>query len=243
MRALLIGSLFGAAVDACVVPRGSNSFADMHDGDVKNITFSKSSHGQQMTISQNAPVEWSLTTDLSDDCVATVDFSKSKKPDHPPVPLQVRIKQTTRATFLVEFTDPSGTLNPDTEYPLNLWTTEQESPAQDCVQFPVMPFQDMHDGDVKTVSLAKGVLSLGQQGVWNLSTPLDPKTCKATVDFSKSSKPAKPPVPLVVSVSSTKGAPDGSIIMTWTDPTKTISPSASFPLNIWESVSGRFRSS
>ena len=63
-----------------------------------------------------------------------VDFSKSNKPAHPPVPLRVALKQTTVGTMLIEFTDPSGTLNNDTQYPLNIWTTEREMPTADkCV--------------------------------------------------------------------------------------------------------------
>lgn len=214
-------------------------FADMHDGDAKNITVSE---GGTLTISQDAPVAWSLSVPLDLKlCTAMVDFSKSKKPAHPPVPLKVAIKQTTVGTMLFEFTDPSGTLNPDKIYPLNVWTTEVEMPAADaCPAFAKTQFQDMHDGDVKSVSVANGLLSLGQAGIWNLTTPLDPKTCKATVDFSKSDKPGYPPVPLVVSVATASGN-DGlhSVIMTWTDPTKTISPSAGFPVNMWEEVNGR----
>ena len=62
---------------------------------------------------------------------------------------------------------------------------------------------------------------------------------QATVDFSKSAKPAKPPVPLVVIISVAAGDDGGeSVIMTWTDPTATISPAASYPVNIWEEVGG-----
>jgi hypothetical protein len=216
-----------------------NDFADMHDGDVKNVTVSEAG---SITISQDAPVQWTLTTALDlATCTAMVDFSKSKKPAHPPVPLQIAIKQTTVGTMLLEFTDPSGTLNPDRDYPLNIWTTEKELPAvEKCAVFAGTPFQDMHDGDVKIVSVSDGMLSMGQAGIWNLTTPLDLSTCRATVDFSKSDKPAKPPVPLVVSVAVASGNDKTqSVIMTWTDPTKTISPSASFPLNMWEGVKGR----
>jgi len=224
----------------CPWPQSSSTFlfADMHDGDQKNVTFGE---GHFITLSQDGPVPWDLTAKFDIfSCTATIDFSKSKKPAKPPVPLKATLKQTRVDTYLFEFTDPSGTLNPDKTYPLNLWTTEKEAPAKaPCIGFPDMPFQDMHDGDVKTVSLQNNILTMGQSGVWNLSTPLNPKTCKATVDFSKSSKPAKPPVPLVVSVTSTHDDVDGSIIMTYTDPSVTISPSPTFPLNIWESVSGR----
>ena len=90
-------------------------FADMHDGDQKNVTLTEAG---LLTLSQAAtaaqPIAWALTTliDLTT-CVAEVDFSKSKKPAHPPVPLNARVLQSTVGTLLLEFTDPSGTLNPD----------------------------------------------------------------------------------------------------------------------------------
>ena len=90
-------------------------FADMHDGDQKNVTLTEAG---LLTLSQAAtaaqPVAWTLTTriDLTT-CVASIDFSKSKKPARPPVPLNARILQSTVGTLLLEFTDPSGTLNPD----------------------------------------------------------------------------------------------------------------------------------
>jgi len=221
-------------------------FADMHDGDQKNVTVSESG---SLTISQDAPVAWSLSVPLDFKlCTAMVDFSKSKKPAHPPVPLEVRVLGTTVGTTLLEFTDPSGTLNPDKDSPLNVWTTFPDmsptNPKYACADiqstfrnFGIMQFQDMHDGDVKSVSIANGVLSLGQAGIWNMTVPLDQKTCKATVDFSKSDKPAKPPVPLVVSMAMATDKTDCPrefcMIMTWTDPTMTISPSAGFPLNMW----------
>ena len=236
------------------------SFADMHDGDVKNITVTKDG---VLTMSQDYPVPWDLTVDLDpSDCTAIVDFSKSKKPAHPPVPLKIRLRKTSVGTNVLEFTDPSGTINPDSNYPLNVWTTEHEMlPAKgSCItSLPPTSFQDMHDGDVKIVSISNGMLTMGQTGIWNLTTPLDSKDCKALIDFSKTSKPAKPPVPLVVSVAVAfsesrrpgegsvmspekkreNGREDGSgrnVIMTWTDPSKTISTKAWYPLNLWMDV-------
>ena len=50
--------------------------------------------------------------------------------------------------------------------------------AAPCAEFGALQFQDMHDGDVKSMSIADGVLSLGQRGIWNLSTTVDPTTCE-----------------------------------------------------------------
>jgi len=215
----------------------SNAFADMHDGDVKNVTVTEEGF---ITLSQSSPVAWEVKTRIDlETCVALIDFSNSTKPAKPPVPLNARVMQSSVGTLLFEFTDPSGTLNKDKTYPLNIWTTEKELPAADaCTTFGPISFQDMHDGDVKTVSLGKDlVLRMGQEGIWNLTTPVDPKTCKATVDFSKSTKPAKPPVPLEVSVSVASGNDQiKRFMMTYTDPSGTLNKIKTFPLNIWESV-------
>ena len=110
---------------------------------------------------------WSLTAVLNQtSCTAVVDFSKCAKPAKPPVPLRADVKRTTAGTQIIEWTDPSGTLNPDPTYPLNIWTpTAAEHPgpaAAPCAEFGALQFQDMHDGDVKSMSIADGVLSLGQ---------------------------------------------------------------------------------
>jgi len=197
-----------------------------------------------LTLSQGSPVAWTLSTQINlDTCVATVDFSKSKKPAFPPVPLAVTLLQSTAGTLLLEFTDPSGTLNPDPEYPLNVWTTHPELPAAEpCASFADTHFQDLHDGDIKVVSVVEGthdplVLRMGQPGVWNLTAAVDPRTCKATIDFSKSAKPAFPPVPLLASVTVATGNDRRRrVVVTFTDPSKTLNPDPEYPLNIWESV-------
>jgi hypothetical protein len=213
-------------------------FADMHDGDAKNVTLTEQG---VITLSQTLPVAWSVTSKIDlDTCVASIDFSKSSKPDKPPVPLNARVLQSSVGTLLLEFTDPSGTLNPNKTYPLNLWTTIDALPAADaCAIFATTSFQAMgHDDDIKSVSVSKDhVLTMGQTGVWNLTAAVDPKTCKATIDFSKSAKPKYPPVPLEVTISVASGNDHRDrIILTFRDPSKTISPSATYPLNIWESV-------
>ena len=82
----------------------AEQFADMHDGDVKNVSMTEAG---VLTLSQGSPVAWTLSTQINlDTCVATVDFSKSKKPAFPPVPLAVTLLQSTAGTLLLEFTDP-----------------------------------------------------------------------------------------------------------------------------------------
>ena len=109
------------AVNAGVMPK--TLFADMHDGDAKDVEISTKDGKWYLTLSQDAP-RWHLTTELdAKTSTAVVDFSKSAKPDKPPVPLQATVRMASGGRVLIEWTDPSGTLNPDKTYPLNVWLT------------------------------------------------------------------------------------------------------------------------
>ena len=105
--------------NAGVMPK--TKFADMHDGDAKDVHISTKDGKWFLTLSQDAP-RWHLTTELdAKTSTALVDFSKSAKPDKPPVPLQATVRMASGGRVLIEWTDPSGTLNPDPIYPLNVW--------------------------------------------------------------------------------------------------------------------------
>jgi len=241
MFKLFAFNLFLTTANATCGTFTNSSFADMHDGDVKIVTVTTDT----ITIFQSEPVAWSITAPLNtNDCTATIDFSKSKKPAHPPVPLRISLHQTSVGTMLIEFTDPSGTLNKDINYPLNIWTTEKELSAKDkcATMLTNTPFQDMHDGDLKFARLNNGMLHLGQPGIWNITVPFNEKLCTAVVDFSKTAKPQQPPVPLQVSVSVSFGNGQKSkdtVIMTWTDPSGTLNKDINYPLNVWEDVKDR----
>ena len=98
-------------------------FADMHDGDAKDVEISTKDGKWYLTLSQETP-RWHLTTELdAKTSTALVDFSQSAKPDKPPVPLQATVRLASGGHVLIEWTDPSGTLNPDPAYPLNVWLT------------------------------------------------------------------------------------------------------------------------
>lgn len=184
--------------------------ADMGDGDQKYVTLVD----DQLTLGQ--PGIWNLTTTVDfDTCVATIDFSKSDKPEQPPCPLNAQVRnvllvasllaltkehfytnsslhtpqilQTGVGTIILEYTDSTGTINTDSTYPLNLWTSTEPVPnVESCLVFEQTKFQDMHDGDVKNVELtAGGQLTMGQEGIWSLTTQVDPITCQATIDFSQ----------------------------------------------------------
>mmetsp|Transcript_34306 Transcript_34306/g.103390 ORF Transcript_34306/g.103390 Transcript_34306/m.103390 type:complete len:240 (+) Transcript_34306:359-1078(+) len=233
--ALVRYAVLAAAAAAGPVP--TTLFADIGDGDAKNVSWGQSANGTWLlTMGQDVPVAWTLTTPLDPETwSASVDFSQSAKPKYPPVALKATIKQSTDNTMLVEWTDPSGTLNPDATYPLNLWTTTAASAPKSCPTFVETTFQDQHDGDTKNVSSAAGILALRQDGIWNTTASLD-AACSATVDFSTTAKPDQPPVPLRVAVSVLTGADKASrVIMTWTDPSGSLA-AAGYPLNIWEDV-------
>ena len=109
------------AANAGVMPK--TTFADMHDGDEKDVEITTHDGKWYLTLSQEAP-RWHLTTELdAKTSTATVDFSKSAKPDKPPVPLKATVRMASGGRVLIEWTDPSATLNPDPAYPLNVWLT------------------------------------------------------------------------------------------------------------------------
>lgn len=114
--------------------------ADMHDGDMKRITFGKMStdttvpmmirpHGNNQT--------WTveLTMNVSDSKVeGIVDFHVPGKPNPPPCNLTVALwtevaggnmKGDQKRTL--EFTDHTGTITHDPTFPLNTWV---EIPAK-----------------------------------------------------------------------------------------------------------------
>jgi len=220
-----------ATARPCVTSLPSQVLADMGDGDEKIVTIANG----ELTLAQKEPL-WNVTATLDDDCSAMIDFSKSDKPGYPPVPLKVAVYlESSIDTTILEYTDPSATLNPDSTYPLNLWTATTPQPASaPCPSFSEMKFQDMHDGDVKNVSVdAEGTLTMGQDG-WTISTKVDSKSCQATVDFSKSTKPDQPPVPLLATVVQA----DDKVMLVFTDPSGELNTDSDYPLNIWEGLEG-----
>jgi hypothetical protein len=108
-----------ATARAGVMPK--TLFADVHDGDAKDVEITTRDGRWFLTLSQETP-RWHLTAELdATTSTALVDFSKSSKPDKPPVPLQATVRTASGGRVLIEWTDPSGTLNPDPAYPLNVW--------------------------------------------------------------------------------------------------------------------------
>eukprot|EP00941_MAST-03F_sp_MAST-3F-sp1_P000626 g626.t1 len=222
--------LFFTTINACS-PFDATAFADMHDGDVKTVSLNSD---YLLTISQKSP-NWTVSAPINAiDCSAMVDFSLSRKPEHPPVPLKAKIVRTNTDAVIIKFSDPSGTISSDDESSLNIWTTESKRNPSTCRDFPSVSMFDMHDGDVKVVSFAKHGKALKISQVtpkWSLQVPFDMNSCSAMVDFSKSDKPKYPPVALKVQFVREE---TGRNLAVFSDPSKTIS-SSRFPLNIWES--------
>ena len=116
---VLLAATAIATARAGVMPK--TKFADMHDGDAKDVEISTKDGKWYLTLSQDTP-RWHLTTELdAKTSTALVDFSKSAKPDKPPVPLKATVRMASGGRVLIEWTDPSRTLNPDPAYPLNVW--------------------------------------------------------------------------------------------------------------------------
>jgi len=100
-------------------------YADMHDGDKKEVTIS----GVSVTVKPSGNNQtWVVKSELdATSCSASIDFKVPGKPSPPPVTLTATFWNTMSASTLApeektefEFTDPSGTLAP-AGYPLNHW--------------------------------------------------------------------------------------------------------------------------
>ena len=106
-------------------------------------------------------------------------------------------------------------------------------------------FQDMHDGDQKHVVVSGANLTItphGNNETWVIDAPFDDVHCTAQVNFDVPGKPSPPPVPLLLSVwslSSVTASP--KVGLQFTDPSSTIAPSPTQPLNMWVLLSGSDR--
>lgn len=137
---------------------------------------------------------------------------------------------------------------------LHAQTTSSNSFCE--VVFMDVPFFDMHDGDVKLVSLHEdGKIEIRssssssddddnisqEQEPWIIHTHLDHETCTALVDFNVPHKPDPPPVPLsmtmwkmqtVVGSKDDDGVDDTKWTLEFTDPSGDLAPPHQ-PLNHW----------
>lgn len=118
-----------------LLPDSTLVFADMNDGDMKDVTFSRDG---KMVIKPHAGKEnWVVLANFNvATCSAMIDFNVPGKSAHPPVPLLGTLEsvyQTKQGYNVnIQFTDPSGTLG-SAGTPLNRWVMvyphKMEDPA------------------------------------------------------------------------------------------------------------------
>merc|ERR1711865_1165530 len=119
------GSIFS---DSVCPEKFQAVYADMHDGDKKEVTIS----GTSMTIRPSGNNQtWVVKSTVDPaSCSASINFSVPGKPGPPPVNLQATLWYSWKGSWfskgkqtLFEFTDPSATLATK-QFPLNLWVEE-----------------------------------------------------------------------------------------------------------------------
>mmetsp|Transcript_5801 Transcript_5801/g.6304 ORF Transcript_5801/g.6304 Transcript_5801/m.6304 type:complete len:253 (-) Transcript_5801:31-789(-) len=217
-------------------------YADMHDGDQKEVTIS----GASMVIKPSGNNQtWVVNAEIdAESCSAMVDFNVPGKPGPPPVPLKSTLWYSAFSSGKkteFEFTDPSGTLA-DKTAPLNRWV-ELQGPTKAqkawCPQDLKHIYADMHDGDKKEITIDGTSLVIrpsGNKETWTVKTLIDRVTCTASVDFNVPGKPGPPPVSLQASLAYSFSATRKKTIVEFTDPSGTLAK-ASFPLNEWVDIS------
>merc|ERR1719240_1074112 len=98
--------------------------ADMHDGDQKLISWDPENNNLLIQPHGNDQ-KWLVNTTEDADCTASIDFRVPGKPGPPPCALKGHIASIIamgqRRRSAIGFTDPSGQLNEDPDFPLNYW--------------------------------------------------------------------------------------------------------------------------
>jgi hypothetical protein len=217
-------------------------FADMHDGDKKEIIIS----GSSMTIKPIGNNQtWVVNTKLDPkSCSAVVDFNVPGKPSPPPVNLvatfwySISTKMERKNEF--EFTDPTGKLPAG---PLNRWvqlSKDAEGPLP-CQTSLKAVYADMHDGDRKEITIFGTSMTIkpsGNNQTWVVESHVDPRSCSAVINFNVPGKPGPPPVNLTATLWTTFSPTDMREKKTefeFTDPSGTLA-AADFPLNHWVEI-------
>jgi hypothetical protein len=222
-------------------------YADMHDGDKKQVTLS----GTSMMIKPFSGVQnWVVNAELNrTSCSALVDFNVPGKPNPPPVKLAATLWHSFSTDIEkteLEFTDPSGTLAA-TGFPLNRWVEVSEGihhkPKNLCPTSLQAVYADMHDGDKKEVTISGTSLIVkpyGNNQTWIAKSKVDARSCSVTLDFNVPGKPSPPPVALTATflytASSRASAGEGKTEFEFTDPSGTLAPVSYYPLNHWVEI-------
>lgn len=218
-------------------------YADMHDGDKKEIAIA----GTSLTIKPSGNNQtWVVKSELDlESCSASINFNVPGKPAPPPVNLQATLWYSVSAAEKkteFEFTDPSGRLAAE-DFPLNHWVelrkgTEKNVPAL-CPTSLKAVYADMHDGDKKEVSISGTSVTIrpsGNNQTWVVKSELDPASCSASVDFNVPGKPGPPPVSLRATLLYAISAVAKKTEFKFADPTGTLA-APDFPLNVWVQIS------
>jgi len=216
-------------------------YADMHDGDMKEVKIS----GSSMTIKPSGNNQTWVVNAVVDpkSCSAGVDFNVKGKPGPPPVSLMATLWNT--RSYMEKksefgFTDPSGTLAaPD--FPLNQWVElGMEQFHGRCRRTLHAVYADMHDGDKKEVTISGTSMKIkpsGNNQTWVVNTVVDRKSCSAMVDFNVPGKPSPPAVKLMATLFESYDLKARRTEFEFTDPSGTLA-AADFPLNRWVEISG-----
>ena len=100
-------------------------------------------------------------------CTTSVDFNVPGKPNPPPVALTATVwtqshllPKSTEEKYMIEFTDPSGTLAP-ASVPLNAWVQRENffkrirhsSVSEECMEGTPLHFKDLREGYDTLVTL------------------------------------------------------------------------------------------
>lgn len=242
---LLVAVLVGAASAGDCPTRLHDIYADMHDGDKKEVTI----EGMYMTIKPSGNKQtWSVTAELDrESCSASVDFNVPGKPSPPPVKLTAKLWYSlsgAKKKTEFEFTDPSGTIAAK-GFPLNRWvslrTSEAEQTEDPCPPRLDPIYADMHDGDLKEVLIHNSDFTIkpsGNNQTWVVDSKIHSspnRVCSGIVDFNVKGKPSPPPVKLLATfwrqVDAT-AAHAWKSALEFTDPSGTLA-AADLPLNTW----------
>jgi hypothetical protein len=217
-------------------------YADMHDGDMKEVTIS----GTSLIIKPSGNNQtWVVNTHVDrKSCTASIDFNVPGKPGPPPVNLLATLWYSSSHSgkkTVFEFTDPSGTLAAK-DLPLNHWVEEvkKENPsAYKCPTKLQAVYADMHDGDRKEIIISGTSLTIkpsGNNQTWLVKSEVDTNSCSASINFNVPGKPSPPPVNLQAMLQSISSVTTTKTVFEFTDPTGTLAAPL-MPLNQWVSTS------
>eukprot|EP00746_Dinoflagellata_sp_MGD_P138382 gnl/MRDRNA2_/MRDRNA2_72029_c0_seq1.p1 gnl/MRDRNA2_/MRDRNA2_72029_c0~~gnl/MRDRNA2_/MRDRNA2_72029_c0_seq1.p1 ORF type:complete len:236 (-),score=46.17 gnl/MRDRNA2_/MRDRNA2_72029_c0_seq1:145-852(-) len=224
-------------------------FADMHDGDMKEVAIS----GRSMIIKPccGSNQNWVVTTEVDQrTCSAIVDFNVPGKVNAPPVSLTCTLWSSAADTGTLTakkaefgFTDPSGQLAPP-GFPLNRWVqlgADGQIQSDACPQEAQYVYQDIKDGDMKVVAIHNNRMLIspfevmpGQTNApsWRAEGQVDSTSCSAIIDFNVSGKINPPPVKLKATIIDSHTITEKLTEIEFTDPSGTMA-ATDFPLNHW----------